>query len=150
MHWHVLDIIWTMLSAALSDWRNILGYICRLLQDDRKLTTILSPEIHDGLLFEDETYSRSRKYFWAIDALEVFEESIMRTVSDWYEFRRDCVDPFKLAKGVVGTVPVTQRPCWMDPTELLGRIERCIEELESTRDEFRDLRGKAEVMRTAV
>lgn len=150
MHWHVLDIIWTMLYAALCNWIKTFAYIRWLLQDDQKLTMILSPEAHDRLLFEDEAYSRSRKYFWAIDALELFEASIMRTVCDWTEFRRECVDPFRLDRGVVGAVPITDSPCWMDPTEFLGRIELCIEDLKSARHKFRELRDKAEVMRNAV
>ena len=150
MHWHILDIIWNLLRSAIESWFEILLHMRDLLQEEGKPTVILTPEMHDRLFFEDEFFSRSRKFFWAVDALETFEGAIKSTTREWVQFRRECIEPFTLSDGVVGTVPLAQSPCWDNPTDFLGRIEDCVENLESTRKEFRELRDRAEVMRRSV
>ena len=48
------------------------------------LEFMFSSEIRDGLLFEDENYSMSRRYFWAHQTLGIMNESIKALV-DAYE-----------------------------------------------------------------
>ncbi|SPO02002.1 uncharacterized protein DNG_04675 [Cephalotrichum gorgonifer] len=44
---------------------------------------ILNPQKHDDLLFDDSTFSRSRRYFWAADSLDTFLASISDTLNQW-------------------------------------------------------------------
>lgn len=53
---------------------NIWLYPRWLLRENSKLT-IIHPDLLDGLLFDDETFSRTRGYSWAIDAMEAFQET---------------------------------------------------------------------------
>jgi len=43
--------------------------------------TLSDPDMHDGLLFDDDTFSRSRKYFWAINYLAEIDISIAENIT---------------------------------------------------------------------
>ena len=43
----------------------------------------MKPAEHDNLLFDDGAFSRSRRYFWAIDCLSEFELSITDNIVQW-------------------------------------------------------------------
>ena len=61
------------LSSLHSYWRNVLDYFDQLIGER---DTFLDPERHDNLLSDDETFSRSKKYFWAITTLKELNLSI--------------------------------------------------------------------------
>ena len=54
-------------------WREILDYFDSLVSER---DTFLNPERHDSLLSDDETFSRSKKYFWAITTLKELDLSL--------------------------------------------------------------------------
>ena len=43
----------------------------------------MQPNEHDNLLFDDEAFSRSRRYLWAIDCLSEFESAISDNINQW-------------------------------------------------------------------
>ncbi|KAI4184358.1 MAG: hypothetical protein L6R41_004793 [Letrouitia leprolyta] len=45
--------------------------------------SLMQPTDHDNLLFDDGSFSRSRRYFWAIDCLSEFETSISDNINQW-------------------------------------------------------------------
>ncbi|KAL8828365.1 MAG: hypothetical protein Q9170_006633 [Blastenia crenularia] len=45
--------------------------------------SLMQPTDHDNLLFDDGSFSRSRRYFWAIDCLAEFETSITDNINQW-------------------------------------------------------------------
>ncbi|KAL8992176.1 MAG: hypothetical protein Q9188_007647, partial [Gyalolechia gomerana] len=45
--------------------------------------SLMQPTNHDNLLFDDGSFSRSRRYFWAIDCLSEFETSISDNINQW-------------------------------------------------------------------
>ncbi|KAL9023890.1 MAG: hypothetical protein Q9196_006898 [Gyalolechia fulgens] len=45
--------------------------------------SLMHPTDHDNLLFDDGSFSRSRRYFWAIDCLSEFEISISDNINQW-------------------------------------------------------------------
>ncbi|KAL9596088.1 MAG: hypothetical protein Q9219_006036 [cf. Caloplaca sp. 3 TL-2023] len=45
--------------------------------------SLMQPTDHDNLLFDDGSFSRSRRYFWAIDCLQEFETSISDNINQW-------------------------------------------------------------------
>lgn len=149
MHWHVLDIISHMLASAEDRWESIDRHMRSLLEDDSKLM-ILSPDMHDKLLFDDETFSRSRKYFWAIDALETFEMTIRGTIRDWEDFRQTCFEKYKFCHGIIGTVSTDVPPDWIDPSDYIGRIEQSTELLRWYCDHFQEMRSRTQKLREAV
>ena len=55
--------------------------------------SFMKPAEHDNLLFDDASFSRSRKYFWAIDCLSEFVTSIADNINQWELFREARVEP---------------------------------------------------------
>jgi len=54
-------------------WGEVLDYFEHLVSER---DIFLNPERHDGLLSDDESFSRSKRYFWAITTLKELDLSI--------------------------------------------------------------------------
>jgi hypothetical protein len=61
------------LETVASYWQQILDYFEAFIGEK---DTFLDPERHDSLLSDDEAFSRSKKYFWAITTLRELNLSI--------------------------------------------------------------------------
>ena len=55
--------------------------------------SLMQPTQHDNLLFDDGSFSRSRRYFWAIDCLSEFDLSITDNIVQWQLFKNARVEP---------------------------------------------------------
>lgn len=62
---------------VLQRWEQILEYFTLLLG---YRDTLSDPDTHDRLLFDDDSFTRSRRYFWAISYLGELEISILRNI----------------------------------------------------------------------
>jgi hypothetical protein len=80
---YILLLIKQGLEKAADAWEEIRGHFSLILDDQY---TILDPQGHDELLFDDDTFSRSRLYFWAMDSLDMFITQIKGTISEWKDF----------------------------------------------------------------
>lgn len=58
-----------VLGRIIWEWQLLLVYMESLVAVH---TTIVNPEEHDRLLFDDEQFSRSRLYFWMLSSLATF------------------------------------------------------------------------------
>ncbi|KAH8801460.1 hypothetical protein F5884DRAFT_684657 [Xylogone sp. PMI_703] len=67
------------LKKAADVWEELVAHFNAILYDQ---DAILDPEAHDRLLFDDETFSRSRWYFWVVDTLEEFIAQIDITLRE--------------------------------------------------------------------
>ena len=78
----VLAMIGHALRDAADSWEEIAVIMAQVLRlgngDDA-----LDPDKHDSLLFDDHTFSRSRRYFWAVDMLETFMAEIKGALAQW-------------------------------------------------------------------
>jgi hypothetical protein len=63
-------------SRIISEWTKISDYIETFVANQ---STFLDEEEHDLLLFDDDTFSRSRQYFWIITAVGEFVSIIDET-----------------------------------------------------------------------
>lgn len=79
----ILFLISGGLRKAADAWREIQSHFKSILDDENP---ILDPDKHDALLFDDNMFSRSRKYFWAVDSLELFKTQIADTLREWVDF----------------------------------------------------------------
>ncbi|OAL49337.1 hypothetical protein IQ07DRAFT_644514 [Pyrenochaeta sp. DS3sAY3a] len=77
----LLDLIARGLENATDDWNPIVDHISSLLN-----YPILDPASHDELLYDDDAFTRSRMYFWAVNSLEVFIDQIKSAVEEWDHF----------------------------------------------------------------
>jgi hypothetical protein len=77
------DIIHGNLLIVIGRWEQIAYYMEGLLAEKNGL---LDPEYHDSLLTDDATFTRSKKYFWAIEFLIEAETSILDNVNQAKRF----------------------------------------------------------------
>ena len=91
-----LVLVGYALHFATLEWQRMALYFDTLLSpnsiNDHE-SALLSPDKHDRLLFEDESFSRSRKYFWVIDALTRFIDEIEEIQDVWERYYIQEVDP---------------------------------------------------------
>lgn len=59
-------------------WSEIFDYFSLLIGHRDSLP---DPDVHDSLLFDDDSFSRSRRYFWAINYLAELDISIDRNIT---------------------------------------------------------------------
>ena len=60
----------------------------------------MKPAEHDNLLFDDASFSRSRKYFWAINCLSEFVTSITDNIHQWELFKEARIEPLVRAEAL--------------------------------------------------
>ena len=76
------------ISARWADFQTFFDYI---LDNGESL---MRPTEHDNLLFDDGAFSRSRRYFWAIDCLTEFETSITGNMLQWELWKKARLDHY--------------------------------------------------------
>lgn len=75
-----LNLIGQGLERITERWAEFLSYFDYILDGGDSL---MKPAEHDNLLFDDGAFSRSRRYFWAIDCLSEFDISITDNIHQW-------------------------------------------------------------------
>ena len=133
-----LIIVVVALRIASESWRAMAKYVDELLNET---DTILSPGDHDLLLFEDSTFRRSRKYFWAIDALSIFTDRITELIQTWNSYKESELssDSSHDAKEEVLTI-----------TELLEEVDLEIAKVVSVNERFNTHLERVKLLRDGV
>ena len=132
------------LHIATVEWQKMALYFDTLLGPksvNDEDSALLSPDKHDRLLFEDEGFSRSRKYFWVIDALTRFIEEIEEAQDAWERYCSHEVEPF------------LQMPTWENREMITHNFETAKEEvarLETVRRRLEKHLEKTKVLRDGV
>jgi hypothetical protein len=78
-----LSCIVYALRKVEEQWRQFNDHIGSLLVED-----FMDPRAYTKLLFDDETFSRSRLYFWILGCLNEFQVSIEDNIKQWKLFRQ--------------------------------------------------------------
>lgn len=86
----LMDTIEFSVHMVIDRWEEVADYFGRLIGHRERLA---DPEAHDSLLFDDDSFSRSRRYFWAINYLAELDISIgenivqlERCVATWPQY----------------------------------------------------------------
>jgi len=103
-------------------WQALNLHLERLL-DER--SALMKPSDHDRLLWDDEVFTRSRRYFWAIHCLAEFHTSINDNILQWENYRAARLDPVHEA-GIMESCDL----------ENIDRIERFCATLKAIRSYF--------------
>ncbi|CAG9962927.1 unnamed protein product [Clonostachys byssicola] len=80
----IFRVIVRGLKMTADDWDELRAELGKTIDFE---SPIWDPELHDGLLSDDEAFSRSRLYFWVVDALGMFHRQIEDTMTEWSRFR---------------------------------------------------------------
>ena len=99
----------------------------------------MKPNEHDNLLFDDGAFSRSRRYFWAIDCLSEFEASISDNITQWELYKQARVTPLFSSK-ILPDLDLTQ----------FRNAERQYHILQNQREYFRRKLASTKALRDAV
>ncbi|KAL8917223.1 MAG: hypothetical protein Q9208_008062 [Pyrenodesmia sp. 3 TL-2023] len=75
-----LNLIAQGLAKISERWVDFQSFFDYILDDGDSL---MQPADHDNLLFDDGSFSRSRRYFWAITCLSEFENAITDNITQW-------------------------------------------------------------------
>lgn len=146
------------LKEVVKRWTNLNEYISKLLMED-----VMDPEVYVQLLFDDETFSRSRLYFWVIGCLNEFEVSITDNIKQWELYRLARVIPAMASNNANLSVDNSQVLPLSSGSQLDQNIdsanglvsldkeaEELRESLEYMRGEFRNKLRTVEILRSGV
>ncbi len=128
-----LNLIGQGLERIADRWADFLSYFDYILDGGDSL---MKPAEHDDLLFDDGAFSRSRRYFWAIDCLSEFEISITDNITQW--------ELYKVAR----VPPVKDLP--EHDQRQLAFAERQYRVLQNQRESFRQKLASTKALRDAV
>ncbi|KAN0101374.1 hypothetical protein V8E51_011884 [Hyaloscypha variabilis] len=73
-----LFFVLTGLSEVVKRWSSLDNYLSTLMVED-----FMEPKSYSNLLFDDENFSRSRKYFWLVGCLTEFDITISDNIQQW-------------------------------------------------------------------
>ena len=127
-----LHLIGQGLERISQRWAEFLSYFDYILDGGDSL---MKPAEHDNLLFDDGAFSRSRKYFWAIDCLSEFELSITDNIVQWELYRAARVQVVRLTD--------------LDHRQLVF-ADRQYRVLQNQRESFRQKLAATKALRDAV
>ena len=88
-------ILFDIISTSLDSWNAISDYVEENFLGNK--LSFLDEERHDGLLFDDDTFSRSRQYSWVITSIGEFIPIIQKMseqykeVMDWIIKRKSSI-----------------------------------------------------------
>ena len=128
-----LHLIGQGLERIADRWAEFLSYFDYILDSNDFL---MKPAEHDNLLFDDGAFSRSRRYFWAIDCLSEFDISITDNITQW--------ELYKAAR-----VPSMNDLPEHDQRQL-AFAERQYRVLQNQRESFRQKLASTKALRDAV
>ncbi|KAI4201119.1 MAG: hypothetical protein LQ350_003433 [Teloschistes chrysophthalmus] len=79
-----LNLIGQGLARISEKWAEFQSFFDYILDNGDSL---MHPTEHDNLLFDDGSFSRSRRFFWAIDCLAEFESAISDNINQWESYK---------------------------------------------------------------
>lgn len=129
-----LKFIGQGLEKISERWADFQAYFDYILDSGNSL---MHPTEHDNLLFDDGAFSRSRRYFWAIDCLSEFELSISDNLHQWELYRQARIEP------LLGFLPKLDR-------RQLANVERQHRVLQNQRESFRQKLASIRALRDAL
>ncbi|KAF9770869.1 hypothetical protein IL306_011523 [Fusarium sp. DS 682] len=144
----MLDAIRTGLQKAANAWSRVQVALDTIVDHD---PLFLDPEQHDNLLFDDDTFSRSRQYFWIVSCLESFLVQIDDAIEEWRKFRADWpnmmmeIDPAEDSR----TAETPETPANLT-IRVLGEIEAQVDRLRIISARFEASRDKTKALREGV
>ena len=144
MNLAMLSLVTTTLDKVTYIWSELVNYLQTLLEGDDSL---LDPVRHDHLLFDNEDFSKSREYFWAINCLTQFEASISANIEQWDEFRHH-LEPFVEIEQETTLSPTLSGDSTV--TELVERADGYCARLKRHQRFFQDKRAATIALRDGV
>lgn len=143
----IVEIIACVLAQAADSWDQLSEHFNRRLE---RQMPIYEPGSHDSLLVDDTTYSRSRKYYWAINALSTFQDHIEDTIEEWNKFWRPRQEiMYKLWKEEHGCSKSCE-PCCPEFRRVMNKVDCQLRRLQDQGDRYGLMRQNTLDLREGV
>ncbi|KAL9613084.1 MAG: hypothetical protein Q9167_002341 [Letrouitia subvulpina] len=115
-----------VISRILVHWAKINEYIEKFIAGQ---DTFLDEDRHDHLLFDDDSFTRSRQYFWVINCIEEFVLIIDETINHYENVRK-----------------------WVCPSvgSEWRKHEKALEKLKAMKQKFESQRNRATMLRDGL
>ncbi|KAF4182896.1 hypothetical protein CNMCM7927_009438 [Aspergillus lentulus] len=153
-HMIPVALILQALRDAADSWEQVANHLSSLVDDQG---AIFDPDEHDRLLFDDNTFSRSRLYFWAIDCLGMFIPSISATMREWQNFWEARKHIFNAGENSTREVRRETGDAaipWCVPlgylANLVPQVEDQIARLEALRSRLENMRSQIDTLRNGL
>lgn len=88
----IVSLLEETYSRLHYNWSLFKKHFQGLLDQGDEEIALFEPALHDQLLQDDEKFSRSRRYAWAIKCLTNFERSISDNILQWRRFKSARLD----------------------------------------------------------
>lgn len=124
-------------------WEAIMNHFKELLDQE---ATFLESDQFVKLLFEDDTYSRSRRYFWILGSLQDIETTMKDSVTHWLDFKKLVIDPFQ-GEEWAKYLPDAEE---FSPIASLAWIEEYFASIDLMRNRLKPLREQVTLLRDGV
>lgn len=135
-----LDLIADAMIAAFDGWLSVYNHTDRLLNSGGEL---FEPDLSDRLLFDDESFTGSRKYFWLINSLHTIDFMISRNIETWVTFEALFVKPALGSEEWTEDQKQTLRADVANVVEKLTKIVHVQEQFENQRKKTVAIRDAA-------
>ncbi|KAF4153907.1 hypothetical protein CNMCM6069_000175 [Aspergillus lentulus] len=153
-HMIPVALILQALRDAADSWEQVANHLSSLVDDQG---AIFDPDEHGRLLFDDNTFSRSRLYFWAIDCLGMFIPSISATMREWQNFWEARKHIFNAGENFTREVRRETGDAaipWCVPlgylANLVPQVEDQIARLEALKSRLENMRSQIDTLRNGL
>ncbi|KAF2805547.1 uncharacterized protein BDZ99DRAFT_450171 [Mytilinidion resinicola] len=142
----ILQIIRQGLQGAADSREEIRDHFESIFQ-----SSIFEPETHDRLLFDDDSFSRSRLYFWAVDSLALFQSQVQDAAKQWDLFWKakesdlrhlEDAKVSKFGKGIISSWKMNDEDA-LTIQESAQLVDVQCQRLRDLSVRFKDLHGRA-------
>ncbi|KAK5993903.1 hypothetical protein PT974_07341 [Cladobotryum mycophilum] len=135
----IVHIIARGLGEAADAWDQVHPQFSSLIAES---SPILDPRRHDRLMFDDDTFSRSRQYFWAMNSLEIFKVQVEDAILEWTHFWTTTGSSIKQLAHDEGADE--------DLESVLGKVNENIRRLEERKAQFETIMAKTLTLRDGL
>ncbi|KAF7122253.1 hypothetical protein CNMCM5793_000210 [Aspergillus hiratsukae] len=153
-HMIPVALILQALEDAADSWEQVANHLSSLIDNQG---AIFDPDEHDRLLFDDNTFSRSRLYFWGIDCLAIFIPSISATIREWRNFWEAREHIFNAGENFIREVRRKAGDAgspWSRDGEylvnLVPHVEDQVTRLEALKSRLEDMRAQIDTLRNGL
>ncbi|PMD46738.1 hypothetical protein L207DRAFT_220066 [Hyaloscypha variabilis F] len=134
----IADATFCILESMWKGWTTLIAYIDELLRTGDEIFDL---EAHDNLIFDDDLYTRSRRYFWVINCVNESTNLLQRNMQAWTKHREEIL-------------PLGQEPLSVKlGKEFDNSIQKCDEvlaRLVEVKESFNEQRTKAVALRDGL
>lgn len=134
------------LASVATRWTQILEALEGLVDSGDVLR---QQDSLQDILFDDDAFSTSKRYFWAINFMHEAINLLDDTIQQWGHYQKRAVTPFKM------DLVAGREDHWREKAQEVlaaaeGEAEQACEELKLLREDFQDKLERITVMRDGV